>query len=175
MSSGSIVMSNNNLTGASNITTNNLDAINGSNNIVIGNNSLSSFIYNLGVMTGLAGGGTLSNIKYINNDAACATGIFHYLVSFDGTKAVSAPLPPKQVLTGRNNVTFGSNYSGDSFVSSVGFTLPAYSVFSYSNLSSGVTTTISNNQTIPYYYADSGPGFSPSSSSQQYSLVPIVV
>jgi len=124
-------------------------------------------------MTGLSGGGTLSNIRYINNDAACATGIFHYLVSFDGTKAVSAPLPPKQVITGRNNNTFGSNYSGDSFVSSVGFTLPAYSVFTYSNIS-GSAYTFSNTNTIPYYYPDTGAGFSPSSSSQVYSLVPII-
>ena len=175
ISSGNIVMSNNNLTGASNITTNNLDAISGSSNIVIGNNSLSAFIYNLGVMTGLAGGGTLSNIRYINNDAATNTGIFHYLVSFDGTKAVSAPLPPKQTITGRNNNTFGSNYSGDSFVSSVGFTLPAYSIFTYSNIGSGTSYTFSNNQTIPYYYPDTGAGFSPSSSAQQYSLVPIIV
>jgi len=84
------------------------------------------------------------------------------------------PLPPKQILTGRNNNTFGNNYSGDSYISSQGFTLPAYSIFSYSNIGSGTTTTISNNQTIPYYYTDSGPGFSPSSSAQCYSLVPII-
>ena len=126
-------------------------------------------------MEGLAGGGTLSNIRYINNDAATNTGIFHYLVSFDGTKAVSAPLPPKQVITGRNNNTFGSNYSGDSFVSSVGFTLPAYSIFTYSNIGSGTPYVFSNTNTIPYYYPDTGAGFSPSSSAQQYSLVPIIV
>jgi hypothetical protein len=174
ISSGNIVMSNNNLLGASNVTTTNLDAPSGSSNLSIGNNSLSTFIYKLGTMTGLTGGGTISNIRYINNDAGCSSGIFHYLVSFDGTKAVSAPLPPKQTITGRNNNTFGSNYNGDSFTSSVGFTLPAYSVFTYSNLSSGVDNTFSNTNNIPYYFPDTGVGFSPSSSSQLYSLVPII-
>ena len=174
ISSGNIVMSNNNVLGASNVTTSNLDAVSGSANLLIGNNSLSTNIYKLGLIGGVAGGASLSNIRYINNDAACATGIFHYLVSFDGTKAVSAPLPPKQTISGRNNNTFGSNYNGDSFTSSVGFTLPAYSVFTYSNLSSGVDNTFSNSNSIPYYFPDTGAGFSPSSSSQQYSLVPII-
>lgn len=175
LNSSSIIMNNNNLTGASNITTSNLDAVTGASNIIIGSNSGASFLYKLSIMQGLAGGATLSNIRYINNDAACATGIFHYLVSFDGTKAVSAPLPPKQVITGRNNNTFGSNYNGDSFTSSVGFTLPAYSVFNYSNIGSGVDNTFTNSNTIPYYFPDTGAGFSPSSSAQSYYLVPIVV
>lgn len=175
MGSGNIVMNNNSLTGASNITTANLDAVSGASNLLIGYNSTATFFIKLGLMEGIASGGTITNMKLINNDAACATGIFHYLVSFDGTKAVSAPLPPKQTILGRNNNVFGSNYSGDSFVSSVGFTLPANSVFAYSNLGSGVTYTQSNANNVPTYYADGGPGFSPSSSAQQYSLIPIVV
>lgn len=175
ISSGNIVMSNNNILDANLITTDVLDAPNASSYIVIGNSSLGASVSNAIGIRGATGGATLSNIKYLNNDAACATGIFHYLVSFDGTKAVSAPLPPKQTISGRNNNTFGSNYAGDSFVSSVGFTLPAYSIFTYSNISSGTPYVFSNTNTIPYYYPDTGSGFSPSASTQVYSLVPIIV
>ena len=174
MSSGNIVMNNNNLTGASNISVTTINAPTSGSNLFVGAASLGVYFSNTGLISGMAGGGNFSNIRTFNNDAACATGTFHYLVSFDGTKAVSAPLPPKQTIVGRNNVTFGSNYTGDSFVSSVGFTLPANSVFSYSNLGSGTTYTQSNSNGVPTYYADGGAGFSPSSSSQQYSLIPIV-
>jgi len=167
--SGSVQVQN-----ASGIFTATLDAVTALSNIFIGGSSLGAYLYHVGSIEGRTGGAAMSNIKYLNNDAACATGIHHYTPNFTGYKTISMPLPPKQILTGRNNNTFGNNYSGDSYISSQGFTLPAYSVFSYSNIGSGTTTTISNNQTIPYYYADSGPGFSPSSSAQSYSLVPLI-
>ena len=176
-----ITMNNNNLTGASNVSSSNviaqqIDALGGTY-LSIGFSSSNTSMSNVTQITFTPVArafGQLNNLAYINNGPACATGTYHYLANFNGTKGISTPLPPKASLSGRNNTTFGSNFTSDSFTGTVGFTLPTYSVFSYSNIGSGVTTTISNNQSVPYYYADTGPGFSPSSSSQAYSLNPIL-
>jgi hypothetical protein len=128
---------------------------------------------NVVALAGVSGGAVFSNIRIMNNNAACPPASLTYSANLSGLKPFSIPILPKaNIVTPRNSTIFGSVYTGDSYVASIGFTVPAYTVFSYSNIGSGTTTTYSNAGTGPLFYADTG--FSPSSSSQVYALYPII-
>jgi len=112
----------------------------------------------------------ISNCGRINSSPACPPATAFYTANFNGTKGVSMTILPKQSLGVRNNVVFGGGYTSDSFISNLGFTLPPNTTLAYSNISSGTTQTYSNPNANPTFVSDSG--FSPSSSSQTYSLTP---
>jgi hypothetical protein len=177
--SSSLNMNSNNINLVGALTAGSVDANSGSNiNIGLYSASNSVGLYNVNTLSGTltSGGGTgftISNCKMLNLSPACPPASAFYLANFSGTKGLSMTIPPKQFLSTRNNVVFGSGYTSDSFISNQGFTIPAYSVMSYSNIGSGTTTTYSNTNSVPYFYSDSG--FSPSSSTQVYSLNPILV
>jgi hypothetical protein len=172
-SSASITMNGNDINGAGTLVVSNINNPSATLNIGYAGTTQVN-MSNLGALSGKAGttGAQITNCSILNFAPACGPATLFYNANFSGTKGVSMTLPPKPTLVGRNNVVFGTGYTSDSFTGSVGFTVPAYSVLSYSNTGSGTTTVYSNTNTYPFYYADTG--FSPSSSAQQYSLVPIM-
>ena len=180
VNSATLFMNNNNICNASAISATTLDAgLAGQLNIGFNSQHNQVNLSNVGLLSGglTSGGATLgfpiSNCSMLNLSPACPPASAFYLANFSGTKGLSMTIPPKQNLSVRNNVIFGSGYTSDSFISNQGFTIPPYCVLAYSNIGSGTTTSYSNTNSTPYFYSDSG--FSPSSSTQTYSLNPILV
>ena len=163
-----------NLYRGSNVYTTSLDGVSGGN-IFIGASSTSVNSSNVALISCVpasSGGGTMTNMRTINNSPACAGAMVQYLVNFGGFHSVSMYVPPKPTARIYNNYIFGSSFTGNEFVSNQGITIPPYSVFTYSN-TGGSQVVYSNATSTGYFQADSG--FAPSSSSQVYTLTPILV
>ena len=163
-----------NLYRGSNVNTTLLDGVSGGN-LYIGNNSSSvsaSNVYAINCVPVSAGAGTMTNMRTINNTPACAGANIQFLRNFSGYHIGSLYVPPKPVARIYNNFIFGNSYTGSEFISNQGITVPPYSVFTYSN-TGGTQVVYSNATTTGQFFADSG--FAPSSSSQVYTLTPILV
>ena len=163
-----------NLYRGSNVNTTLLDGVSGGN-LYIGNNSSSvsaSNVYAINCVPASAGAGLMTNMRTINNTPACAGANIQFLRNFSGYHIGSLYVPPKPVARIYNNFIFGNSYTGSEFISNQGITVPPYSVFTYSN-TGGTQVVYSNATTTGQFFADSG--FAPSSSSQVYTLTPILV
>ena len=163
-----------NLYRGSNVNTTLLDGVSGGN-LYIGNNSSSvsaSNVYAINCVPVSSGGGLMTNMRTINNTPACAGANIQFLRNFSGYHIGSLYVPPKPVARIYNNFIFGNSYTGSEFISNQGITVPPYSVFTYSN-TGGTQVVYSNATTTGQFFADSG--FAPSSSSQVYTLTPILV
>ena len=163
-----------NLYRGSNVNTLLLDGVAGGN-LYIGNNSSSvsaSNVYAINCVPASAGAGLMTNMRTINNTPACAGANIQFLRNFSGYHIGSLYVPPKPVARIYNNFIFGNSYTGSEFISNQGITVPPYSVFTYSN-TGGTQVVYSNATTTGQFFADSG--FAPSSSSQVYTLTPILV
>lgn len=163
-----------NLRNGSNVNTTLLDGVSGGN-LYIGGNSSSvnaSNVYAINCVPASAGAGLITNMRTINNSPACAGANVQFLRNFSGFHIGSMYVPPKPVARIYNNFIFGNSYTGNEFISNQGITLPPYSVFTYSN-TGGTQVVYSNATTTGQFFADSG--FAPSSSSQVYTLTPILV
>jgi len=148
------------------------------NNLYIGydaatSNTIMDKVYSLNCVPASSGGGLFSNVRLMNQAPACGPAVLQFLNNIGGFHIGSLTVPPQSVGGVRNNVVFGNSWVGNEFINNQGITVPAYSVFTYSNFGSGVSTQFSNNTTTPFFYADTG--FAPSASTQIYSLVPILV
>jgi hypothetical protein len=177
MNSCSLNMNNNPIYAASIITSSNIDA-NGST-LTIGASSPPNSVAFANVSniagTAAASGGTgfvMTNCKTFNQNPACPPAVALYAINVSGFKQATLTILPKPSFSIRNNSVFGANFSGDSFAAMSGFILAPFCVMSYSNISGGVTTSYSNQGSSPFYYADTG--FAPSSTTQVYSLTPIL-
>jgi len=163
-----------NLYRGSNVYTTSLDGVSGGN-LFIGSLSSSVNSSNVALISCVpasSGGGTMTNMRTINTSPACAGAMVQYLVNFGGFHSVSMYVPPKPTARIYNNYIFGSSFTGNEFVSNQGITIPPYSVFTYSN-TGGSQVVYSNATSTGYFQTDSG--FAPSSSSQVYTLTPILV
>ena len=163
-----------NLYRGSNVNTLLLDGVAGGN-LYIGNNSSSvsaSNVYAINCVPASAGAGLMTNMRTINNSPACAGANIQFLRNFSGYHIGSLYVPPKPVARIYNNFIFGNSYTGSEFISNQGITVPPYSVFTYSN-TGGTQVVYSNATTTGQFFADSG--FLPSSSTQVYTLTPILV
>ena len=163
-----------NLYRGSNVNTTLLDGVSGGN-LYIGNNSSSvsaSNVYAINCVPASAGAGLMTNMRTINNSPACAGANIQFLRNFSGYHIGSLYVPPKPVARIYNNFIFGNSYTGSEFISNQGITVPPYSVFTYSN-TGGTQVVYSNATTTGQFFADSG--FLPSSSTQVYTLTPILV
>lgn len=177
MNSSSLSMNNNAIYAASSITASNVDA-NGSTLTIGASSPINSVA--LGNVSNIAGtaaanGGTgfvMTNCKTFNQSPACPPAVVLYSINVSGFKQATLTVLPKPSFSTRNNSVFGVNFSGDSFAGMNGFILAPFCVMSYSNISSGTTTSYSNSGSSPLYYADTG--FAPSSTTQVYSLTPIL-
>jgi hypothetical protein len=161
---------------ASNIYTVNLDGA-FSGNLAIGSNTATVVnMSNVSLITGKTQtyGLTISNCGILNYAPACGPALLSYLGNFSGPKGQSMTILPKITFTNTNYYVFGPafGYGTDSYISNQGFTLPTYSVLSYSNLGSGTTQTYSNVNGYPLFVSDGG--FKPSDTNQTYTLVPIL-
>ena len=163
-----------NLYRGSNVNTTLLDGVSGGN-LYIGNNSSSvsaSNVYAINCVPASAGAGLMTNMRTINNTPACAGAVIQFLNNIDGYHIGSLYIPPKPVARIYNNYIFGNSWTGNDFVNNQGITIPPYSVFTYSN-TGGSQVVYSNATSTGYFQADTG--FAPSSSTQVYTLTPILV
>ena len=163
-----------NLRRGSNVNTTLLDGVS-SGNLYIGNNSSSvsaSNVYAINCVAASSGAGLMTNMRTINNSPACAGAMVQYLINHSGFHSVSMYVPPKPVARIYNNFIFGNSFTGNEFVNNQGICVPPYSEFTYSN-TGGTQVVYTNNTTTGQFFADTG--FAPSSSSQVYTLMPILV
>ena len=163
-----------NLRRGSNVNTQLLDGVAGGN-LYIGNNSSSVWASNVLIINCVpasAGGGIIANMATINNTPACAGAVIQFLINHSGYHISSLYIPPKPSARIYNNYIFGNSWTGSEFVNNQGITIPPYSVFTYSN-TGGSQVVYSNATTTAYFQADTG--FLPSSSTQVYTLTPILV
>jgi len=163
-----------NLRRGSNVNTTLLDGVSGGN-LYIGNNSSSvsaSNVYAINCVPASSGAGLITNMRTINNSPACAGANIQFLRNFSGFHIGSMYVPPKPVARIYNNFIFGNSYTGNEFINNQGITVPPYSEFTYSN-TGGTQVVYTNNTTTGQFFADTG--FAPSSSSQVYTLTPILI
>ena len=163
-----------NLYRGSNVNTLLLDGVAGGN-LYIGNNSSSvsaSNVYAINCVPVSSGAGVMTNMRTINNSPACAGAVIQFLNNIGGYHIGSLYIPPKPVARIYNNYIFGNSWVGNEFINNQGITIPPYSVFTYSN-TGGSQVVYSNATSTGYFQADTG--FLPSSSTQVYTLTPILV
>ena len=163
-----------NLRRGSNVNTLLLDGVSGGN-LYIGGNSSSvsaSNVYAINCVPVSSGAGVMTNMATINNSPACAGAVIQFLNNIGGYHIGSLYIPPKPVVRIFNNYIFGNSWVGNEFINNQGITIPPYSVFTYSN-TGGSQVVYSNATSTGYFQADTG--FAPSSSTQVYTLTPILV
>lgn len=164
-----LFMSDNNIDGVTDLTTERINAV--GTTLGIGAVTCNVNLYNVASLTGTPAGLSLSNVSNVNASPACPNATLMYTANFTGFKGLGLCIPPAITTTSiANNIVFGNGFTGDSFVSAQGFTIPANCTLTYSNLGSGITTTLNNPNPNPSYIANTG--FSPSSTTQFYSLKP---
>ena len=174
-------LSNNNISNISSVETANtrsttavftpyLNSLSLSNDLNIGSSSTQYVnIYNAGLVTGSAGGIPM-NIQFcdrINGGPACATGSIWYTANFGGFRNLSLPLPP--ALNQTSGTRIQQFNSVDDYISTSGYVLPPYSVFTIYYLGTQIYSQ-TNGTPNPREYTDSS--FALENADYTYTLIP---
>ena len=166
-----IIMAGNNLTGASNITTANLDGVSGGQ-LQIGGNS-SAYLFNVARLDGVATTGfAISNCSKINGSPACPNASLFYNANYAGFKLISMTILPG------SNVRMGDAFPAASmtdpnFDGSTSVTIPAGAFLKIDQISpSSNLFTQSNTSASPSNYTCTA--FNVGNTGLRYTLQPIL-
>ena len=166
-----IIMAGNNLTGASNITTANLDGVSGGQ-LQIGGNS-SAYLFNVARLDGVATTGfAISNCSKINGSPACPNASLFYNANYAGFKLISMTILPG------SNVRMGDAFPAASmtdpnFDGSTSVTIPAGAFLKIDQISpSSNLFTQSNTSASPSNYTCTT--FNVGNTGLRYTLQPIL-
>ena len=166
-----IIMAGNNLTGASNITTANLDGVSGGQ-LQIGGNS-SAYLFNVARIDGVATTGfAISNCSKINGSPACPNASLFYNANYAGFKLISMTILPG------SNVRMGDAFPAASmtdpnFDGSTSVTIPAGAFLKIDQISpSSNLFTQSNTSASPSNYTCTT--FNVGNTGLRYTLQPIL-
>jgi hypothetical protein len=165
-----------NISNASNVTTSNVitDTVNSTSTyLTIGATTNAVKLSNTTEIDGKTGvGSILNNFISANGGAPLTQGFqLQYVTNISGFRFATAYIPPCAIASISNDVMFGSGFSGTDYVQTTAYVLPPRSELRV--LSGGSVIEVKTNiSAVPTRFPSTV--FSPSSSSQSYTLLPII-